>query len=157
MNSIFEYEEGFVADMYVNLANARSAQPSAIMGTEGTLAIERGNLVLYPERTYPNVQRYGSLAWPKAMRAAYFESHDFTAEGRPKSPLPPPKGPEEISVERGPSHYEYFILSLRNGSPSRETAVEGHYAAGAGHLANLAYRRGHRLQWDLKTGKVSER
>jgi hypothetical protein len=69
--------------------------------------------------------------------------------------LPPPPEPEEVKVERGPSHYEYFILSIRNGEPSRETAEEGHYAAGAAHVANLAYRHGKRMKWDWKTNQVS--
>lgn len=156
MNSIFEYETGFLADMYVHLCNGRSAQPTTIMGTEGTLVQERSKLVLYPERAASEVQVYGSSAWPKELRTAYFESHGYTAEGKPKSPLPPPKEPEEIPVERGPSHYEYFVISLREGQPSRETATEGHYAAGAAHLANMAFRKGRRMRWDLKTGKVSE-
>jgi hypothetical protein len=102
------------------------------------------------------VQLYATKGWPKAKRAAYLEAHGYTAEGRPKKPLPPPKEPREIKVESGPSHYEYFVMSLRDGSPSRENAVEGHYAAGAAHLANLAYRRGGRMHWDLATNHVSE-
>jgi predicted dehydrogenase len=155
MNSIFEYD-GFIADMYVNLCNAHSMHGNVIMGTEGTLVEERGKLVLYPENHTPNVQRYGSEGWPEEMRAAYFESHGYTADGRPKSPLPPRKKPEEITIESGPSHYEYFVMSIREGLPSRETATEGHYAAGAGHLANLAYRKGRRMRWNLETGEVSE-
>ena len=46
--------------------------------------------------------------------------------------------------------------SPRDGSPSRENAEEGHFAAGAAHLANVAYRRGRRMAWDLKTSRVFE-
>jgi hypothetical protein len=42
---------------------------------------------------------------------------------------------------RGPRRHEYFIQSLRDGSPSRENAEERrHFAAGAAHLASIAYR-----------------
>ena len=47
-------------------------------------------------------------------------------------------------------------LLLRDGSPSKENASEGYYAAGAAHLANIAYRKGRRMNWDLKSGKVTE-
>jgi predicted dehydrogenase len=154
MNSLYEYEEGFLADMYVHLANSYPLQSTLIMGTEGTLVVGHTKLILHPETVRPDVQIYGSKAMPKAMRTEYFASKGYTAEGRPKEPLPPPKKPEEITVEGGPSHYEYFVMSIHDGSPSRENATEGHYAAGAGHLANLAYRRGRRMQWDLRTGKV---
>jgi hypothetical protein len=137
----------------VNLANGRAAHPPTIMGTDGTLVLGR-NLTLYPEPMPSPAQRYAIRSWPEAMQKQYFESLGYTAEGRPKEPPPPPRKEEEIKVERGPSHYEYFIMSLRDRSPSREDAVEGHYAASAAHLANLAYRRGRRVSWDYKTGKV---
>ncbi len=161
MNSVFEYPEGFVADLYVNLGNSRAPHGTVIMGSEGTLVMEsRGRqaapLTLYPEPNAQQAQRYGISSWPEAMQKQYFESLGLTAEGRPKEPPPPPKTEQEFTIERGPSHYEYFIMSLRDRSPSREDAAAGHYAAGAAHLANLAYRKGHRLQWDLKTGRVSE-
>ena len=161
MDTIFEYPEGFVANLYVNLANSRALHGSVILGTEGTLLLGggRGNqaaaLTLYPEPPVPPAQVGEVQHLSDAMRREYFESLGYTADGHPKSPLPPPKAEQTFDVERGPSHYEYFIMSLRDRSPSREDAVAGHYAAGAAHLANLAYRRGKRAQWDLKTGKVS--
>jgi predicted dehydrogenase len=156
MNSIYEYPQGFIADMYVNLGNSRGMSGTVVMGSEGTLVIGGRGLVLYPEPNFPDVQRYGTIGWPKALRAKYFEENGCTPEGDFKVPPPPAKASQEIKLERKPSHHELFILSLRNNTPSVETAAEGHYAAGAGHLANLAYRRGRRMKWDLKTFEVSE-
>ncbi len=161
MNSIFEYPEGFVADLYVNLGNSRELHGTTIMGSEGTLVTGGrgpfgGALVLYPEPVVAEAQRYGIRAWPEAMQKQYYESLGYTAEGHAKEPPAPPKKEQEFPIERGPSHYEYFVMSLRDRSASREDAVAGHHAAGAAHLANLAYRKGARMQWDLKTGKVSE-
>jgi predicted dehydrogenase len=155
MNSLFEYKEGFVADIYVDLANSSPTRGYTIMGDQGTLIDERGKLVQYFEPVDHNVQSYGTLQWPKGLRAAYYEERGWTAEGRPKQPLPPPKQPLEIKIERGPSHAEWFIISLREGKPSRENAEEGHFAAGAAHVANMAYRQGKRLKWDHKTNKVT--
>ena len=150
MNSIFEYKEGFVADIYVNLCNSYPTRSITVMGSEGSLVEERGQLIRYYEPVDHDVQSYGTMQWPSAMRAAYYEQKGWTANGRPKQPLPPPKQPDEIKIERGPSHAEWFIISLREGKPSRENAEEGHYAAGAAHVANIAYRKGKRQRWDYK-------
>ncbi|MFN3325762.1 MAG: Gfo/Idh/MocA family protein [Bryobacteraceae bacterium] len=154
MESMFEYP-GFMVDMYVNLCNSRPAQPTSFIGTEATMVEEGGKLVVYPEPVFSDVQTYGTLAWPKAMRAQYFESHGWTAEGRPKLPAPATKQPQVITVEEGPTHYEHFILSLRNGTPSRETAEEGHFAAAGAHIANIAWRERRRVAWNADTGEVS--
>jgi predicted dehydrogenase len=161
MNSVFEYEPGFLADVYVNLGNSQEMHGTLIMGSQGTLALgargRRGGaaLTLYPEPVFGEAQRYGTNGWPKEMRKEYFEALGYTAEGRPKAETPKPK-PQEIQIERGLEHHEYFIKSLRDGSPSMENATEGHHAAGAAHLANLAYRKGRRMRWDPKTGAVTE-
>jgi len=158
LNSVFEYERGLLVDMYVNLGNSRPAHGTLIMGDQGTLAMgERPGspMVFYPEPVFPPIQRYGTSSWPEAMQKQYFESLGFTAEGRPKEPPPPPRKEQEFKVERGPQHHEYFILSMRDRSPSREDAEAGHYAAGAAHLANMAYRKGARMVWDRRTGKVA--
>jgi hypothetical protein len=161
MNSVYEYDPGFLADVYVNLGNSHAMHGTLIMGSEGTLELgsrgRRGeHLTLYPEPVFPEAQRYGTNGWPREARRQYFEKLGYTAEGRPKAPLPPAKPAQEIAVDRGLVHHEYFIQSLRDGSPSKESASEGYYAAGAAHLANIAYRKGRRMNWDLKTGKVSE-
>jgi len=153
MNSIFEYD-GFIADLYVNLANAFPRENTIIMGTEATLEVFPNHLVLYPDTPGPDVQRYGTYAWPKRLREQYFLSHGWTADGRPAGSLPERKKPEEIKVERGPSHYELFILSLREGKPSVESAEEGHYAAAAAHLANIAYRKRTRVEWDPESNRI---
>jgi predicted dehydrogenase len=157
MQSIFEYPEGFLASMHVNLGNGRGSGSSTIIsGSEGTLVFEgRGKLVLYPEVILPNVQRYGSLAWPKAMRSKYFEENGCNPDGSWKTPPPPAKPMQEIAIERRVSHQELFVRSVRDGLPSEESAAVGHAAAGSAHLANLAFRKGRRMYWDVKTGKVS--
>jgi hypothetical protein len=112
------------------------------MGTEATLALEgRGKIMLYPEPPVAKAQHYGTLGWPKKMRAEYFESMGHSADGRALQPSPRRK-PEEIPVERGPQHHEYFIQSLRDGSPSRENAEEG----------QLCRRRGAPCQHRLPAG-----
>jgi predicted dehydrogenase len=156
MNSLFEYEEGFVIDMYVNLNNSRMGEPPTIMGEKGTMIISRGKLMVFPEPVPDEAQRYGSRAWPKAMRDEYLRKSGAavgaSGDQFPERPLPKE---QVIEVEAGPSHYEHFILSLRNGKPSVENATEGHYAAAGAHLANMAFRENCKASWDRHSGAVS--
>ncbi|MCP5115046.1 MAG: Gfo/Idh/MocA family oxidoreductase, partial [bacterium] len=152
LNTLYEYEKGFVADMYVHLANGDPTPTTTIMGTDGTLEVHGNRLVVRPFTHRPEVSGYGITAWTKAMKAEYYGERGYTAEGRPKKPFPPAKEPKEIRVESRPSHYELFVESLTEGKPSEEDEYLGHYAAGAGHLANIAYRKGRRVQWNATTG-----
>ena len=81
--------------------------------------------------------------------------HPGLADGRALQPSPQRK-PEQIPAGRGPRHHEYFVQWLRDNSPSHENAEEGHFAAGAAHLANMACRRGRRMAWDLRTSRAFE-
>ncbi len=158
MQSIFDYKEGFLASMHVNQGNLRGTGNNFVFaGSDATLIINnRAQITLYPEAVRPNVQPYGTLAWPKGPRAKYFEENGFSAAGEPLKPLPPVRETREIQIEKAPTHQEYFVRSIRDGLPSMESAFVGHAAAGSAHLANLAYRKGVRMQWDVKTGKVWE-
>lgn len=153
LNSIFEYSEGFIADMYVNLASSRAPHPTTVMGTEASLVFE-GNgpygakLVLYPEPDHAPVQRYGSLGWPKEMRDEYLKAG---ADWRPSS-----KKPEEIKIERGRNHQETFIEAVRTGKSLAENVDQGLAACGAGVVANMAYRSGKRVAWDPESGRILE-
>ncbi|MCU0229287.1 MAG: Gfo/Idh/MocA family oxidoreductase [Bryobacterales bacterium] len=156
MNSLFEYEEGFVIDMYVNLCNSRSGEPTTIMGDKATMIVQGRQLTVIPEPDFGEAQRYGSRAWPKAMRDEYLRKNGVTvgASGE-QFPQRPAAKEQVIPVEAGPSHYEHFILSLRNGKPSVENATEGHYAAAGAHLANMSFRDKCKASWDRVTGAVS--
>jgi predicted dehydrogenase len=147
MESVFEYKEGFLAQMCVNLSSTARAPYAVIQGEKGSLFWENSRVTLYAEPADRDVQHYGTNAWPKAMRDAYLKSKEnVPASERPQ--------PQEIKVERGMGHAEFFIDSIRNNKPSRENATEGHAAAGAAHLANRAYREGKKLRWDFETNKV---
>jgi len=154
LNTVYEYQEGFIADMYVHLAAAFPTRSTIIIGDEGTLEEAGDKLILHPFTHRPEVSQYGITGWPKDMKAKYWEAHGYTADGRPKNPLPPRKKPREIPFGSRPSHYELFVLALREDKPTEEDALEGHYAAGAAHLANLAYRNHQRASWDPDTAEV---
>lgn len=156
MNSIFEYEEGFVIDMYVNLCNSRSGMPTTIMGDKATMVFQGRRLVVHPEPDFGEVQNYGSRAWPRELRNEYLRKHgvkvDASGEQFPERELPKE---QQVSVEAGPSHTQHFILSLREGKKSVENATEGHYAAAGAHLANMAFRQNCKASWDRVSGAVT--
>ncbi|MCL4782120.1 MAG: Gfo/Idh/MocA family oxidoreductase [Bryobacterales bacterium] len=156
MNSIFEYEEGFVIDMYVNLNCSRAGEPPTIMGDKGTMVFDRGKLVVYPAPVEEEAQKYGSRAWPKAMRDEYLRKHGV-AVGASGEQFPERELPKQqvVDVAEGPSHTEHFILSLRNGKPSVEDATAGHLAAAGAHLANIAFREDCKVSWDRISGAVT--
>ncbi len=141
MNSLLEYPEGFLVDVYVTQANSFSPQGILVMGDQGTLVLEYRKMTLVPEPKFAEAQLYGSLNFPKRLRDEYLAKY----AKEPKTTKPEP---QEISVAAGPTHNWFFIDSIVNKRPSRENAEEGHYAAAAAHMCNLAYRRGERVTWD---------
>lgn len=147
MNSVLEYPEGFLVDVYVNLGNSSRERGFVVMGSEGTLLVDLPKMVLTPEPTFGEAQRYGSLNFPKKMREEYLAK--FANETRP-----PRKEAQEIAVEAGPTHQWFFIDSIVNDRPSKENAEEGHYAAAAAHLSNWAYRKGKKAEWDIGSSKM---
>lgn len=154
LESTFEYPQGFLAQMHVNLKNSYNGPGMIIHGSEGTLVWDREKVTVIPEPEDKDVQMYGTFAWPKAAREQYLKAKGVDPAnprggwgGRPQA--------KEHKVERGPNHTDYFLESIREGKPSREPAIEGHAAAGAAHLANQAYRESRKLKWDFETNKVS--
>lgn len=141
LQSILQYPEGFVVDLYVNLANGSNRGRGIwVMGSEGTLQLGGESITVYPEPIFAEKQMYGSLYMPKAMREAYLK----TFEGKPETQARPE---QVVKVQRGPSHNALFIDALLNGKKSPESAEEGHNAASAAHLVNAAYRENRRVNW----------
>jgi predicted dehydrogenase len=154
LESAFEYPQGFIAQMCVHQKNGAPAPSMVLYGSEGTLTWNFNNVVIQGEGEDKDVQNYGTYAWPKATKDQYLRSKGIDP-ANPRGPRSDRPKPQEIRVERGPSHTDFFLESVREGKPSREPAIEGHAAAGAAHLANQAYREGRKLKWDFETNKVS--
>jgi hypothetical protein len=58
----------------------------------------------------------------------------------------------KYNTKRGPSHVARFVEPVVENKPSLETALDGHYAAGAAQLCNHAYRQKRRAEWaEVKT------
>ena len=157
MSGLYEYD-GFLVDVCADLGNANDiCNGTVIMGSEGTLVMPTktadDTLVLYPEAPAPEYNTSGMDSWPKATREKYLASIGL---GNRKPDKVKAKPMQTIPVERGPEHNEWFIRSLRDGTPSREDATFGHCAAGAAHLGNVAFRSGKRARWDFATNRVTE-
>jgi hypothetical protein len=145
---------GFTLEITANLGNTTGGVGMAILGSEGTLTTGRGGVQVTFEPASSAVASYGLNGWTKENREKYLASEGFGAGKREQ--LPPTKPPQTFAVQRGFEHEELFIKSLREGTPSVETAEEGHHAAGAAHLGNLAYRKKRLMRWDIASNKVSE-
>ena len=147
MNSLLEYPEGFLVDVYVTQANSFAPRGILVMGDQATLQIEARKLTLIPEPTQSEAQFYGSQNFPKRLRDEYLAK--YANDARPERPQP-----KEIPIEAGQSHNWHFIDSIVNSKPSRENAEEGHFAAAAAHLCNMAYRKSARMTFDPLSGKI---
>ncbi|HYM12865.1 MAG TPA: Gfo/Idh/MocA family oxidoreductase [Bryobacterales bacterium] len=148
MTSLYEYPQGLIVDLCVNLGNAHGdgVRGLVIMGTDATMVIGNrgyGGIEIFPEAPDLGVQRYGINGWPKKLREQYFESHGWSPDGRPKTVMAKAKQPEQVKVipdPNRPTHMGFFIQSVKERTPTAENEVEGHHAAAAAHMANLAYR-----------------
>ena len=155
MSGLYDYD-GFLVDVSADLGNANDRVfGTMIMGSEGSLFMpgKGDSLVLYPELPMPRYETSGMEGWPRATREKYLAAIGL---GTGKVAPPQAKPAQTVTVERGPEHNEYFIRSLRDGTPSREAAEFGHCVAGAAHLGNVAFRSGKRVLWDFATNKVTE-
>jgi predicted dehydrogenase len=154
LTGVYEYPN-FILEITANLGNSnRAGAGTLIMGSEGTMTFGRGGVNVTFEPAAGPVAWYGLNGWTKKAREQYLESVGIKPGTRPQ--LPPTKAPETMAVQRGPEHWEFFLKSLREGGKNMETPEEGHHAAGAAHLGNMAFRKKRRMRWDIDTNKVTE-
>ncbi len=125
-----------------------------IIGSEASLSFTRKGVLVTFEPTPSPIAAYGLNGWPKALREQYLASMGVTGGQRPS--VPPTKPPQEVPVEQGLSHNEWFIKALRENLPSPESAEEGHNAATAAHMGNLAFRRGKKIRYDAASFQAIE-
>ena len=153
LSGLLEYPN-FIVEITANLGSSRRATEALVAGSEASLTLTSKGVLVTFEPTPGPIAYYGLNGWPKALIERYMQSMGFGGGNRPV--VPPTKPPQEFPMERGLDHNELFIKSLRDGSPSMETAEEGHNAAAAAHLANLSYRQGKKFNYDAQNFRVTE-
>jgi predicted dehydrogenase len=153
LSALLEYPD-FIVEITANLGSSRIATETLVAGSEASLTLTSKGVLVTFEPTPGPIASYGLNGWPKASIERYMQSMGFGGGKRP--PATPTKPPQEFPIERGLEHNELFIQSLRDGSPSMETAEEGHNAAAAAHLGNLSYRQGKKLHYDAQDYRVTE-
>lgn len=152
LSGIYEYPN-FILEITANLGSSRNSGGFVIAGSEASLSLGARTVEVSFEPPPGPVAWYGLNGWTQAAREKYLASLGF--EGGKRPPRQQAKPPEVHSVERGLEHHELFVKCLREGAPSPENAEESHFAAGAAHLGNLAFRRRRRLEWNLASNEVS--
>jgi predicted dehydrogenase len=153
LSALLEYPD-FIVEITANLGSSRAATETLVAGSEASLTLSnKGVLVTFEPAPGP-IAYYGLNGWPKALIEQYMVSRGFGEGKRPV--VAPTKPPQEFPIERGLDHNELFIKSIRDGSPSLETAEDGQNAAAAAHLGNLSYRQGKKLYYDAQNFKVTE-
>ena len=150
---LMEYPN-FILEITANLGSARRATELLVAGSEASLSLTAKSVLVTFEPTPGPVGSYGLNGWPKDLKEQYLSSMGF-GEGR-RVPGSTTKPPQEFPVEAGLDHNELFIKSLRDGTPSLESAEEGHNAATAAHLGNLAFRKGKKLRYDAPSFQATE-
>ena len=108
-SALYEYD-GFIVDMYANLANARGNGDSiAVMGTGGTLTFggrAADKVIVQFDPAAPAAAWYGLNGWPKAHKEKYLASVGLPPTAQPEWPQPKPN--DEFAIPRGLEHHEYF-------------------------------------------------
>ena len=154
LTGVFEYP-GFIIENTCNLGNAsRASEGIVIMGSEATMVVNDRNLNLTFESPASPVAWYGLNGWTKKARGEYLQSMGLSADAKPQWTNPKPA--EVVKVQPGLEHWELFVKAIREGGKNPETPEEGHNAAAAAHIGNLAYRKKRRIAWDAATNKVTE-
>jgi predicted dehydrogenase len=154
LTGVFEYPS-FILENTCNLGNAsRASEGIVIMGSEATMVVNDRNLNLTFESPASPVGWYGLNGWTRKAKGQYLESLGLKPDAKPERSSPKPA--EVVKVQPGLEHWELFVKAIREGGQNPETPEEGHNAAAAAHLGNMAYRKKRRIAWDSKTNKVTE-
>jgi predicted dehydrogenase len=156
LNAILEYPEGFVASLSSTFNNELSAEGSfQILGTEGSLTIGGGGLMLHPDNSVED-NRWIVESWAKGLEEAYYRDPkviqtEVEAGKRPrKQAQQVPTDPAEATM----LHFGHFFDSIRSRQPYWEDAAAGHHAAACAHMVNKSAREHRQVEWDFSKDEI---
>lgn len=157
LDALFDYGN-FVVNMAGTFNSASTAgQGIQFLGAEGSLSVLLGAGMVEQAEYRREGYEYSIDSWPKAMQDAFLNEGNHRAESQGTGIKPQP---ENLQFADKPDatvlHIANFIDAVRTRQPAYESAEVGHHAAAAGHMVNLSYRSGKRMQWDAAKGTASE-
>ncbi len=157
LDALFDYGT-FCVNMASTFNSASTAaQGIQFLGTDGSLSILLGGAMTELAEFKAEGYGYSIDSWPKAMQDTFMSqgNHGQESQGTGAKPVP-----QNIAFEDQPDatvlHLANFFDSIRTRQPGYETAEAGHHAAAAGHMVNLSYRSGKRINWDSASGTARE-
>jgi predicted dehydrogenase len=152
LDALLEYDS-----FHVNMAGTFNSASTAgqgiqFLGTDGSLSELLGGAMTQQAEFKRESYDYSIDSWPKAMQEAFMNqgNHRQESEG-----IGTQQRAENIAFDNKTDatvlHVANFCDAVRTRQPSYETAEVGHHAAAAGHMVNLSYRSGKRMNWDAAT------
>jgi predicted dehydrogenase len=153
VNGILTYpREGFTVALSATFNNSSANESGfAILGTEGALVFQGGQLTFKPEHP---VEGNGWIveSWPSALEKAYWADPEVQKRERPDTWAPRMDSDVETWREVGKDstdlHVARFFDSVRTRKPPVEDAEMGHRAAACAHMVNESIKRQAPVFWD---------
>jgi predicted dehydrogenase len=137
----FDYEEGLNVTLSAT-QNGAGGERLRLIGTEGSLVIEGGELRLEPG---PGAEPYSELGktWPEHYREWFYMMHGLDPNGGPRDGPRVPRVAERYRPQQGGAAepaLEEFVRCVRSRRAPREGLSHALDVASALHLCNSAYR-----------------
>ncbi len=153
LNAALTYpREGFTVSLSATFNNSSASESGfMILGTEGALVFQGGQLIFRPENTVEG-NAWIVASWPSELEAAYWADPRVQEREMPRTWAPQMQNASETWSQVGPDstsiHMGRFFDSVRTGKPSVEDGSAGHHAAAVAHMVNQSIRSEMPVYWD---------
>jgi predicted dehydrogenase len=161
LNAAVTYpDKGFTVSLSATFNNSSASESGfVILGTEGALVFQGGQLTFRPEHP---VEGNGWIvaSWPSALEKAYWADPEVQKREMPDTWPSQMQQTGESWREVGPDsteiHVSRFFDSVRTRKPSVEDGRRGHHAAAVAHMVNESVRRKTPVFWDTSTNLLKK-
>lgn len=158
INASLEYPEGFMVSISATFNNQKRAGSGVqILGTEGTLELGGGKLVLTPEIVNNN-NSWVVRSWPSELEKQYYQDSKVRLVEMPETRPPRVIKGEEVYSTEGINattlHFMELFEAVKKGTPTKEDATIGHHAAACAHMINRSIEQGKVIYWDKSSKTV---
>jgi predicted dehydrogenase len=154
LDALFEYD-GFHVNMAATFNSASTAgQGIQFLGTDASLSLLLGTPTMtLAGESHREGYSYSIDSWPQALQEQFMNEGNHREESQRAAAKPEDlQAPD--SMDATALHLAEFFECVRSRKECAEHAEIGHYAAAAGHMVNLSYRKGRKMRWDAAEGRA---